>query len=271
MEETRKKTDWKTFTEKMRGYYKPTENIILKHFQFRQLAHERNESFSAFFIRVEKAAKHCQFSCEDANCSDEKTAVRDQIVIGLENDGIQQEALENSWDFKDLRSNGVRMESAYKGAAEITGDGSLNKIGKYSYGNVKNQVNKDERKVSQQKQINCYFCGNTISGTPISKHTQQCPARSAKCRNCGKTGHYANVCRSKKDVSEVTVESDKIDFDNGDVIYNVNILRVTQQESDLNDEFKVELIVNNNLDHGRHRGKNICMWDQRSQEMGYLW
>ena len=52
-EEERKTADWRAFISKMKTYYQPTENITLKHYQFRSLTQERNESFSAFSIRVE--------------------------------------------------------------------------------------------------------------------------------------------------------------------------------------------------------------------------
>lgn len=43
-----------------------------------------------------------------------------------------------------------------------------------------------------QHQNACGWCGVT------QRHEQdQCPARNARCRNCGKRGHYDKVCRSK--------------------------------------------------------------------------
>ena len=48
----RKKSKWEDFIRKMETFYKPTENITLKHFQFRSLTQNTNESFSAFCNRV---------------------------------------------------------------------------------------------------------------------------------------------------------------------------------------------------------------------------
>ena len=36
-ESERKSADWNTFVQKLRAFYKPTENLTLKHYQFRQI------------------------------------------------------------------------------------------------------------------------------------------------------------------------------------------------------------------------------------------
>ena len=46
---------WKHFLQKMREYYKPTENFIIRNYEFCQLSQMPNETFSAFCNRVEAA------------------------------------------------------------------------------------------------------------------------------------------------------------------------------------------------------------------------
>ena len=46
-ESKRATADWKYFVQKMQNYYKPTENLLLKHHQFRSLAQDTQE-FPAF-------------------------------------------------------------------------------------------------------------------------------------------------------------------------------------------------------------------------------
>ena len=83
---SRKAASWKTFVEAIGQHYKPTENLSLKHFQFRSLSQNSDETFPAFSIRVEKEAKHCQFKCSQADCTAESITVRDQIIFGLSDD-----------------------------------------------------------------------------------------------------------------------------------------------------------------------------------------
>jgi len=51
----------------------------------------------------------------------------------------------------------------------------------------------------------CYFCGG------VFHNRRFCPAREQKCHNCGKRGHFAEVCRSEcsvKSSTSATVSSD---------------------------------------------------------------
>ena len=54
------------------------------------------EKFIAFCNFVLVKARHYNFKCTSVDCTDEDTAVRDQIIIGLKNNDIHQEALQKS-------------------------------------------------------------------------------------------------------------------------------------------------------------------------------
>ena len=113
-EETRNNCTWTDFLTKMRNFYKPTENSTLRNYEFRQLAQLPAETFAAFCSRIEKEAKTCTFcDCDDtAQCTSFNTAVRDQIVIGVHNEKIREQALLKSWKFDELRKEGMKIESA---------------------------------------------------------------------------------------------------------------------------------------------------------------
>ena len=127
---------WDDFFDLMCEYYKPTENATLTNFQFRNLSQMPQEAFPAFCNRVVKEAKHCHFKCSHDDCTAEDTAIRDQIVIGTIHTSVRDEALKKSWTLAELKREGMQIESAERGGAEISGEG-LNKLGKYSYTNMK--------------------------------------------------------------------------------------------------------------------------------------
>ena len=199
-EQNRKEAGWNEFVSKMETYYRPTENLTLKNYMFRALVQEKNETFIAYCNRVGKEAKHCQFTCDSEHCTAEETAIRDQIVIGTTNDEIREEALKKSWLLDTLRSEGMRMESASKSALAIAGDTSLNKVGRYSFKNMKK---KDE---GGSKKLNCFFCGIEVEAKNIASHSKKCPARTATCSKCKKIGHVSKVCKSEAAIQEVSTE-----------------------------------------------------------------
>ena len=244
-EKARKESNWEEFTRKMEAYYKPTENLTMKNFMFRSLSQEKNETFIAYCNRVAKDARHCQFTCDSERCTAEETAIRDQIVIGTINDEIREEALKKSWPLEELRSEGMRMESASKSASAIAGDAMLNRMGKYS---IKNMRRREGGSFS--KKLNCFFCGTEVEAKYIAAHSRKCPAKSATCGKCKKVGHVSKVCKSEAAVQEVSTEvSDSEDSP----VYNVNIFRLQKRETDRseegnNDDFTVQLVINNHLD-----------------------
>jgi hypothetical protein len=54
---------------------------------------------------------------------------------------IREEALKNSWDLPKLRKEGMQIESATKGLEELNNENPINKMGKYSFKNIKQKKN----------------------------------------------------------------------------------------------------------------------------------
>ena len=247
-EEERKNSPWVTFKENISLFYKPTENLTLKNFQFRSLSQISGESFISFCNKVERDAKHCHFKCDSHNCSAEATAIRDQIVIGILSDGIREEALKNSWNLSDLRKEGMRLESASKGALEITGDHRVSRVlGKYSR---KNGMKGDKAKSGNSSKVDCFHCGITGVRSDILTHAKSCPAKTAACSKCGKVGHSAKVCKAVH-VVQGQQAVDQEDETLEESLYNVNIFRVSTAITgpDLKpNDFKVQVLINNKLD-----------------------
>jgi hypothetical protein len=244
-EEDRKIATWASFVSTIRNFYKPTENMTLKNFKFRSLA-QNHEAFNAFCNRVTKEAKHCDFKCDDMNCTAEDTAIRDQVIIGTTSDKIREEALKNSWDMSQIRKNGMQIESATRGAAELSGETSINKLGRYSY------KNQNRRKPTGRA---CFFCGHQFEKySSINDHVRTCKARTSTCSNCKKIGHYETVCKSKS-VREIKEEINDNEYQRQSSeptpqpLYNINIFRISEHSFKHNNkkDFMVEVIINNSL------------------------
>ena len=250
-ENVRLNANWTEFVEAIKAYYRPTENQTLKHFHFRTVNQLPEESFPRFCSRVEAEAKHCRFKCDYQNCNAEETAIRDQILIGTTNSDVRDEALKQSWGLSELRTEGMKMESAARSGAQISNEQILNKVGKVKFQNKK----------TNQVPITCYNCGNKVSGN-ISKHKLQCPAKNHTCNKCQKKGHYEKVCRNKSVNLMTTKESGPMNTEakEDEVIdedlYSVNLFRIRtstdkskpQLKNCKTSDFTVQVVVNNHLD-----------------------
>ena len=260
-EKIRQNITWQKFTQRMKEFYKPTENPTLKNYQFRATSQTENETFTAFCNSVMKEAKHCNFNCESQTCTAEEIAIRDQIVIGTREQSIREEALKKSWDLKTLRKEGMQMESAARGGAEMAGE-AINKLGRYSYSNIKKNrtTEKGPPQNQNRKPITCYNCGYSVSGS-ILRHREQCPAKSSKCNKCGKFGHFAKVCKSSKDLRSLKDQDEENKYkeqSDEEEAYNINIFRIKTSEHSVKpkmsshipnkQDFKVQVVINNTLD-----------------------
>ena len=149
-ETKRTQATWEYFVAQIQAYYKLTENLTLKNHQFRTLTQATHEAFPAFCNRVYK------------------------------------EALKNSWDLPKLRKEGMQIESVAKGVNELNNESPINKMGKYSYKNMKKQPQTGKTRA-------CYYCGQDIK-TSIIEHVKTCRAKTSKCNflrlSCDCLGRY---------------------------------------------------------------------------------
>ena len=251
-ENERRDATWDNFKTKMEEFYKPSENLTLNNFQFRSVTQLVNETFSSFCNRVAREAKTCNFKCKHADCSGEDIAIRDQVVIGTTNHKIREEALLKAWDLPTLRVEGMKLESATKGEAEISG-GAINKIGKYSFSNIR----RNHKPETPSYSTNCYNCNEPFKG-PAFKHKERCKAKNHSCKSCHKIGHFENMCRKPKDIKYHEAENLNDDETETNVaisndIYNLNIFKVELTKNSEykqmvnNHEFNVEVVVNGSL------------------------
>ncbi|XP_048586619.1 uncharacterized protein K02A2.6-like [Nematostella vectensis] len=91
---------------------------------------------------------------------------------------------------------------------------------------------------SHNSSTSCHWCGKKADHVK-----KDCPAKDAKCRNCGKTGHYAVVCRSNKQVHEVNREEEGSYQED----YYLDDCYFMGEVSTPNDEFwSAEVLINHN-------------------------
>ena len=131
---------------------------------------------------------------------------------------IREEVLLKSWDLQKLCTEGMKIEHASKGGAEIAGD-SPYKLGKYSYKNIKTISPNHQVSDKTKKKLDRYFCGLTISN--LKQQREKCVGRKSACSKWNKKGHITDVCRSTRRLDK---HKDGTAFDTEEQTCNVNLL-----------------------------------------------
>ena len=177
--------------EKVKLHREPKASIIVRRFQFNSRSRARDESIADYVAALRRLAEHCAFG----NMLDEM--LRDRVVCGINNSAIQKRLLAEpeltltkavavaqateiaDTGVKELQSGTARASSVF-----TKEDRSIHKF-------TDTPTAKFTDNASKVKE--CYRCG--------AKHNpDQCRFKSEKCHACGKQGHIARVCRSKKKV-----------------------------------------------------------------------
>ena len=176
------------------------KNTIFSRYMLATSKQEPDESLDQFFQKLKVLAKDCGFTAVTAE-QYKNNSIRDAFISGLSSSSIRQRLLEkNELDLQTAYDNARSLEMAEKQnlaykpiytAASVAVDELPDKV---------RNVNLEEASTSAsasgtssfQTQSKCYFCG-------LSRHPRvSCPAKDAICKNCGKKGHFARVCISKK-------------------------------------------------------------------------
>ena len=124
--------EWDYYLEKMRLYYKPMENQIIRNTEFRKISQLPNETFSSFCNSVEAAGKSCTISIPPKTSENlwfrnhfvsvkktsktEEYAILDQIAVGTNNERIRKKTLLKNWNLQGFYENGMKYESAAAGS-----------------------------------------------------------------------------------------------------------------------------------------------------------
>ena len=160
--------------KKMKTRYEPTRNYTLANYEFHRMKQNTDESFDTYVHRVKQEAKGCQFSCESPTCTIPDIMIRDQVIVGTNNDEIRKNALKNQWNLKDLVDNGRKLEAAVHSAQQIIGAIKEEKV----------TLVKPGRYSTKSKKKKKHACENCSSKT--CKGGKKCPAYHLECFKCGK-------------------------------------------------------------------------------------
>ena len=166
-----------------------------------------NESLEHFHAALTALAAKCQLR------ELEIELVRDLFITNMNNLELQRKFLRKTWDAAAV------LEEALAWQRGVADQGSLTKLGKSKLTgntlmsstmdageNVAKEANagpvikmepisaiqRPQNSERRGANTNCRNCGNQFG----SMHMQRCPAPGKVCQRCGKSDHFARVCRS---------------------------------------------------------------------------
>lgn len=197
-------------------YVEPRKNIITNSFKFFNLKQEEGEQIDKFITRLKVQAKQCDFGDQ------ENRLVRDMIVIGVRDKGVQERLLrEVNIELDQVISQCRAAEAGKSRALEMSTQ-------------IKQEIDVIKKVDKGQgrglKMTDCTYCGKTH---PV----KNCPAYGRKCALCNNYNHFAVMCRSKS-----VKRADHRAPREKDCGKKIHVVQKQESDSDSSEEFLVDSV-----------------------------
>lgn len=158
----------------------PKVNETVERYRFFARNQAQGETIDKYVTDLRMLASTCNFE------QLKDSLIRDRIVCGT---------YSSSWRERLLREDGLSLDKCLQicRAMEISREHSKT---------IEGQVTEDVHAIKQTRkgktsEIHCKYCGRTHE-----RLKQKCPAFGRKCKNCGKSNHFAVTCRSRGGATE---------------------------------------------------------------------
>ena len=182
-------------------YFNLRKNTIVERAKFNKRTQRPGESVDSFINDLYRLAEDCEYGTL------KEELIRDRIVVGVLDDALSdhlqsREDLNLAKAVQLSRQAEARKQNkpVVRGESEGTNSNpTVEHVGfkhKPTTSNMRGTSftshSQGSGKPSMLSQGNCQWCGR-------DRHSRvNCPAKDAKCHQCGKIGHFQSVCRSGK-------------------------------------------------------------------------
>ena len=161
--------------EVFKEHYEPKPLVIAQRFHFHRRNQTASESVSEYMAELHRLSTNCDFR----DYLDQ--ALRDRLVCGLRNEGIQRRLLaEADLTLKRALDLALGMEAAETNAKSLKGTEQV--VHKFAASRPSTTTP-------------CYRCGRP------NHEPSACRFRDSTCHFCKKKGHIAPACRAKKSLN----------------------------------------------------------------------
>ena len=164
---------------------------------FGSIIQGEHETLQSFVVLLCSSATKCEFNCPVCTHDMSPINIKDQFIRGLYNTTSQTDILSKANQLNTLQET-VKHAEAFKTAlrdqTKLSNEPSAEI---FSAQDTTNRNTSIKFKLNRQKA--CSGCGSFNHGSPGSNdQTTKCPAWGKTCNQCGRTNHFASVCRQSK-------------------------------------------------------------------------
>lgn len=182
----------------------PQKNVAMESYKFNTISQKEKQSFSEFETELRTQLRRCEFKCT-CGASYEERMLRDRIVVGVHDKKLQLKLL----DGRDEPLARILASCKIYEAANLN-KGILDSK-QTLLASITSTESTDASSSVHAMNRSCFNCG----GIWKYGHINECKAKDAVCRSCGKKGHFFKMCRKprnknsteKKDDSKETKEN----------------------------------------------------------------
>lgn len=185
-----KPTD-KTFeqlTEELAKHYSPEPSEVMQRFRFNSRTRNPGESIADYLAELRRLAEFCNFG------TTLKKMIRDRLVCGINNEGIQRRLLaEKELTYDKAIVLALGSEEADRNLREMRDP----KMAASSVAVKQEPINQVSSKGRSQRSTPkappkpCYRCAGT------GHKPNECRFKDVTCHHCKQKGHIAKACRNK--------------------------------------------------------------------------
>lgn len=189
-------------------------NLTMESFLFNKIQQKDGQNFNEFLTELKTHIKNCEFKCAECSKSYSDRMLKDRIVLGIIDSGLQGRLLQERNIKLDDIINKCRAAEMSKTCQKLieAPKQDVNEINSNVDAVKRSNFNKQEKSSSKQHYNNnnnnagykqqynnahvnpCTRCGLPFSG----QHAKYCPALKdgITCHKCGKANHFASVCKN---------------------------------------------------------------------------
>ncbi len=191
-------TEYKKTVRKLNSYFVPKKNKHYALYLFNKLQQDADETVAKYTARLREKAKDCEFE-------DTEGRILEHLIQTMRNQDLVKRTINQQWTLTQLlaeagqteqtNSQVVSMRSGPTPVAKLNSRGRdhFRQRGRGSRRNSRYQQSnqRDQKSGDVNHSDPCGYCGKAGVHPP----GKDCPAFGRRCRQCGRYGHFSDVCR----------------------------------------------------------------------------